>query len=1140
MKRFHRTCHFLIFCLLLSGFLAPQVSGETNGAETSAAPRRKEAQHLVQEAQALDEAGKTGEAARLYDQALLLHARALGKGDPKTLSIARLAADAYHRSSLFLEAEGIYRAVIEQQEKELGPGHPDLIPDLVNLAFLYADFHRYQGAKTAWQGDHIPKAEALFLRALGILEAAHGENDPRLCPRLMDLGWLYELGNMPDKAETVYGRALRIRTRHQGAAHPDVAAVLMELGRFHNRFTAYDKAEEPLKQAVDILEKQESTDSLRLGDALYHLAMLHMNRGEFDPAAAALERVVRLDETAPDREEIDRAAGLDLLGRLRHRMGDYEKALHNYQEALAIREKQLHLDQIQSLNHLGELHMDLGAPQKALDRFRRALATAEDAYGSGHTETARCRYLAAQAYEALGKYPAALRQFRDALAVYEAGFDPESPETAEVLFAFGRYLHHRHSNYGAAEEYYRRAVDAWKASKGADHPDVALGLTHLARLQLSFERYDEAGALLAEALAIREAAFGPDHPLTAESHYQQGIYRVARHKVEAATGKSIKDPADYPAALRSFRRAVASDERMIRHVMGFTSERQKLRFLSERRERLDLIVSFAARFMPGDPEAFALAADVWLRRKGIVLEAQRRYQEALLLSGDPEAMAVFEALGEARTQLSRLAFLAPEEEDPAAFRAKMRDLEERIGTLEARLAAVSRRWADRERVRGADLTAVAGALPPGAVLLEYARIRPFSFSAIDREGGGGIREEHWWRPPVYMAFVIPSGSPAGTRLIDLGPAEAIDAAVRRLKGAITGEKGDPAEVEDRAAALHRLVFAPVAEALGDAGTIFISPDGNLNLVPFEVLKGPDGFLIRSRTFVYLAAGRDLLEFGASGATGGRAVLMGDPDFSGGTADPEGSGRRGTTVARSRDGLWFTPLPGTRSEVEAIAGLMEKTAYILHTGPAASEAVLAEVKSPALLHLATHGFFLDSPSGPITGRSIRGLSLAPKPPVSPEPDTSEAASGPAVSSENPLIRCGVALAGANETLVTGESDKGIMTAEKILAMDLTGTRMVVLSACETGLGQVRSGEGVYGLRRAFAQAGADSLVMSLWSVPDRETAELMAAFYANILKKGMDRATALRRAALSEMEIVRERYGHAHPLFWAAFIFMGEP
>ena len=151
-------------------------------------------------------------------------------------------------------------------------------------------------------------------------------------------------------------------------------------------------------------------------------------------------------------------------------------------------------------------------------------------------------------------------------------------------------------------------------------------------------------------------------------------------------------------------------------------------------------------------------------------------------------------------------------------------------------------------------------------------------------------------------------------------------------------------------------------------------------------------------------------------------------------------------------------------------------------------------------------------------------------------------GKALRIENPMLRSGLALAGANTSMQAADTqtEDGILTAEEVLTLRLRGTDMVVLSACDTGIGEVKTGEGVFGLRRAFNQAGAKSLVMSLWNIPDKETSELMVEFYTNIIKRKMNRCQALRQAALKEMKIVNKRYGHANPYFWGGFVFVGDP
>ena len=210
---------------------------------------------------------------------------------------------------------------------------------------------------------------------------------------------------------------------------------------------------------------------------------------------------------------------------------------------------------------------------------------------------------------------------------------------------------------------------------------------------------------------------------------------------------------------------------------------------------------------------------------------------------------------------------------------------------------------------------------------------------------------------------------------------------------------------------------------------------------------------------------------------------------------------------------------------------------MYKGKEATEEVLINFGPPSVLHLATHGFFLsDLQLEKLRDDSLqRGMQLSS---AGPKPMYS----GKRVQVGNPLVRSGIALAGANKAFQSRASaqNDGIVTAEEILGLRLRGTDMVVLSACDTGLGEVKSGEGVFGLRRAFTQAGAKSLVMSMWPVPDRETKELMVEFYTRTSRGKTNRSQALRRAILQEMKIVEKRYGHTNPAFWGAFVFMGEP
>jgi CHAT domain-containing protein len=363
-------------------------------------------------------------------------------------------------------------------------------------------------------------------------------------------------------------------------------------------------------------------------------------------------------------------------------------------------------------------------------------------------------------------------------------------------------------------------------------------------------------------------------------------------------------------------------------------------------------------------------------------------------------------------------------------------------------------------------------------------------------------------------------------------ASSIDTVVRQVRKAFASplDKRYP----DPAQRLDNLVMLPIARVLGDTRRVILSPDGDLNLVPFAGLVDETGHhRIDRLSFSYLTSGRDLLRLDAPDASKGKALIIANPDYDAGAlagdavAGP-GSQRthRGVTLARAH----FDELPGTKAEAEAIAPLLPDAAVLM--GARASEAAVKEVRGPRILHIATHGFFLTD-SDRKTAPSARALELDAEPlGKATGPSERLPAPPPDVRIVNPLLRSGLALSGAN--VRRNSDDDGVLTALEATGLDLTGTKLVVLSACETGVGDPTVDEGVYGLRRALVIAGAETQVMSLWKVDDEATRDLMTAYYKNLLTNGEGRAEGMRNAQLSALS----KATTSHPYFWASFIVSG--
>jgi CHAT domain-containing protein len=322
---------------------------------------------------------------------------------------------------------------------------------------------------------------------------------------------------------------------------------------------------------------------------------------------------------------------------------------------------------------------------------------------------------------------------------------------------------------------------------------------------------------------------------------------------------------------------------------------------------------------------------------------------------------------------------------------------------------------------------------------------------------------------------------------------------------------------------------PVRELTGDATQLLISPDGQLNLIPFEALVDEkQHYLVERYSISYLTTGRDLLRLQAERSSHSGPVIIADPVFGepgsmeASTAQPAShrisprlAVRRSVTTADDLSSIYFAPLPGTALEASAIKSQFPEAQLL--TGRLASESAVKQMNAPEILHIATHGFFLEDPKRTQTSEhaqeNMRGAN-------------------PESGVQNPLLRSGLALAGANFSRTGPE--KGILTALEASNLNLWGTKLVTLSACDTGVGEVRNGEGVYGLRRAFVLAGTESVVMSLWPVSDYATREIMASYYKG-LKQGLGRGEALRQTKLAMLK----RKDRQHPFYWASFIQSGE-
>lgn len=383
----------------------------------------------------------------------------------------------------------------------------------------------------------------------------------------------------------------------------------------------------------------------------------------------------------------------------------------------------------------------------------------------------------------------------------------------------------------------------------------------------------------------------------------------------------------------------------------------------------------------------------------------------------------------------------------------------------------------------------------------------------------------------YAAYVLIAGE--AVKAVDLGDAAEINTQVAAFRQALQTRS---ARAKTIGRQLDEQIMQPVRsllESQQNSTHLLISPDSHLNTIPFEALVDEsDDYLIESYQISYLASGKDMFKFAEGREHGGYRlpfVIVADPDYdTPGFRDEEGLGSAIATAATNRrsanfDTLTFTDLPGTLQEATQIENLIPKAIFLTQSEP--TEEIVKQIRKPFILHFATHGFFLPDSVSAVANTDSRNASLELV-------STEENPQALPTNIENPLLSAGLALTGANNPGSDGED--GILTALEVSEMDLHGTELVVLSACETGLGAVSSGEGVYGMRRAFTMAGAASQVLSLWQVDDTGTSELMSLFYENLTQKRQGRSEALRNAQLELLNTGT----YQHPYYWSSFILSG--
>ncbi|PNW31396.1 UNVERIFIED_CONTAM: hypothetical protein BEN50_02795 [Euhalothece sp. KZN 001] len=1142
----NKTWSLIVGLTLITPLMPIPVFGQTSlpTKETQVAQSEslEQAQQIFRQAGELLKQGEYAEAQGLYEQVFSLMEEALGAEHPDLAQIYFQLGIVDHRQQKFSAASQDYETAVEL--------NPQFWRATVNLGLIAYEQGKIEKAMQYWETaveidqEVVEPRLALAIayyqqgnqkRGFSLGESALGDDvqyadlefleenlwGKRLLKDAATFlaqeriqGWvsevkqanelnqqgiaLYKQGKYSE-AEPLYEQALAMRKRLYDGDHPDVATSLNNLAGLYEAQGQYSEAEPLLEQALAMKKRLYGGDHPAVAISINNLAVLYESQGRYSEAQPLYEQSLAMWKRLYESDHPDIAISINNLAYFYYSQGRYSEAEPLYEQALAMWKRLYesdHPDVALSLNNLATLYSVQGRYSEAKPLYEQALVMRKRVYDGDHPDVATSLNNLAALYESQGRYSEAEPLSEQALAMTKRLYDADHPDVALSLNNLAN-IYESQGRYSEAEPLHEQALAMWKRVYDGDHPDVALSLNNLANIYESQGRYSEAKPLYEQALAMWKRVYDGDHLDVATSLNNLALL--------------YDNQGRYSEALASLTEATEIEEAILAENLLIGSERQKQQFLDKFWGTTNYTISFHLQTLPQQEDAARLALTTILRRKGRVLDAMGRALQTLRDQLDPTSQQLFTQLASTQTQLANLS-ARPGNLQPTQDQREQ--LAEKIDSLQSQLSQRSAAFA--QETTPVTISAVQDAIPQNAALIEFMQYSPYNPKTKEHDTAR------------YAVYVL---QPDGTlQWQDLGGAAAIDEQVQQFRtllnqsggrglGAYSVETSDEA-IRTVARELDVLIMAPVRELIGEATHLLLSPDSELNLVPFAALVDEqDQYLVERYQITYLTSGRDLLRVQYRDQPPQESLMLAYPDYNNpgilaqtpetesnptpptvATVPENERGRRSSELTA----LEFSALPGTLAEAQALEPMIDDLA--LFTEEQASENTLKQWKRPRILHLATHGFFLSSQTS-----------------NNPEETLS--------NQENPLLRSGLALAGFNER--QSREEDGVLTALEVTGLNLRGTRLVVLSACETGVGETRAGEGVYGLRRAFTLAGAESQLMSLWNVSDEGTQELMVAYYQRLLN-GEGRSEALRQVQL-EMLQGEER---SHPFFWAAFIPSG--
>ncbi|MCR5463393.1 MAG: CHAT domain-containing protein [Bacteroidales bacterium] len=898
----------------------------------------------------------------------------------------------------------------------------------------------------------------------------------------------------------------------------------------------FEEAIPLIKESINLYEATSGRVSENIAFLLNELGNCYAYLGESSTALQQYLSALPLWVDIYGREHEEYAGCLFNIGTCYHDMGDYSQALEYYGQSLSICERVLGKDSsdyADCLNNIGNLYFDLGEYSKALDYHLLSLSIYERVYGNEHPDYAGSLMNLANCYTSLGDYSKGLDYYQKSLGIWEIVMGPENPEYARVLTNIGNCFFSV-GDFITALGYYQKAVDIGALALGKKHPEYASFLNNLGGCYAVLGQNSLALECSKKSLSIRAEVLGIDHPEYIQSlntvgncYRYLGDYELAQEYLKQSLDARAKlygeyhpeyaidlmdrgicyiSMGDYDNASEFLRKYTYNVSSIVTRVFSSLSETSRALFWDKYKDFFTNSL-YDYTVIIDSPEMSRSAYDGSLLGKGLLLNAETEMRKLILESGDEDALRMFNEVQDNKVMLDRLY------EDPVGKKKAIDSLYNDIEKRQQELMKRSKVFGDYTRNLALMWTDVQSSLGKKDIAIEFQ-----TYSHQDTT--------------FYIALTLRPGY-AEPHLVELFNSEDLKG-VRARYYKDTGMRDYYSSPS-----LTKLIWGRLSDELTGIRNVYFSPAGELNIIGIEYLLDEDGdhLVSEKRNYYRLTSTRELVKERKSTKMASATVYGGiryditpETHLTGEESESERLASAATRswlpkgeLSRAR----WDYLPGTKEEADAISSTLfsRRVHNDLIEGETSTEESFKSLSGAKndVIHIATHGFYwtekeANSGDTETSFYVLDGQHNAPK-------------------EDKALTRSGLLFAGAQNAFegkdIPIDVEDGILTAKDISRMDLRGTELAVLSACQSGLGEV-TGDGVFGLQRGFKKAGVQSLVMSLWKVSDEATKIMMTRFYEN-LAKGKSKYDAFREA----QNYLRKYDGglYDEPEYYAAFVLL---